>query len=423
MPLTEVESTAVVHICNIQTNFLLDRESNKSPARMGDMETIHEMNEEDANNKKDCPKATKSAKMNHVTASTSDTTTAHGQEVAIPRLSPVIPVSTTCDLDDMEEGQVVQIIRSNKNCKTALSSATCVSVTATNHIYLGNTVSGGFSVFSECGSSLMELSTLSNLVSGDVSNIKMAVNGNIIITASSNTGTVLEKDRGVMARAFDLKGKLLHSYLHPAKDSKKAKRGSKELDKCIPHGLAVTSDNRLIVTDIGNHSVFIYDEDQTLVKKFGKKGTNKYAFRYPYYAAVNDQDDIYISDYGNHCIKVYNKHAKYLFEFGNCGRKIGQLVHPMSICVDRHDNIVVADRDNHRIQLFSSTGHPLMVILPDTRDCGWDTRPIDVAMSPKGHLVALIKGVPGVTQGRIETLCYKPKRQPQQDTSKTCTIL
>ncbi len=148
-----------------------------------------------------------------------------------------------------------------------------------------------------------------------------------------------------------------------------------------PHGIAVTHDNHVIVSDAGRHCVYVFDSDFRFRCQFGRYGDGKRQLKSPFYVAVNPTNsDVIVSDYGNHCIKVFTIRGRFRFRFGGVGKDAGRFVHPMGVCVDQFENIFVADRDNHRVQMFDGRGQHVSVVLEQTTIDGWDIRPQDSAL-------------------------------------------
>ena len=164
-----------------------------------------------------------------------------------------------------------------------------------------------------------------------------------------------------------------------------------------PHGIAVTNDNHVIVSDVERHCVYVFDSDFRFRCQFGRYGDGKRQLKSPFYLATYPTNsDIIVSDYGNHCIKAFTIGGRFRFRFGGVGKDAGRFVHPMGVCVDQFENIFVADRDNHRVQMFDRRGEHVSVVLEQTTIDGWDIRPQDIAVTPLSHLAVLLKGIEGV---------------------------
>ena len=179
-----------------------------------------------------------------------------------------------------------------------------------------------------------------------------------------------------------------------------------EFTHCIPSGIAVLMNGNIVVSDAGNHCIYIFDNKFKFVRKFGKKGTGNSKFLTPYYVAVNSYDEILVSDYGNHCVKIFDERGKFKRKIGSMGQGRGQLLHPMGVCTDFDGNILVADRDNHRVQVFDALGSYRTVIVKDTFEKGQDIRPTDVSFNNSGNLLVLLKGIEGEDFAEIRTFQY-----------------
>jgi hypothetical protein len=140
-----------------------------------------------------------------------------------------------------------------------------------------------------------------------------------------------------------------------------------------PHGITITPDDSLVLTDDSGHAVYRYSPDGTLLMTLGVPGkpsdtgatsidfrTIKRSagpFYYPTNVALAENGDLYISDgYGNARVHHFTSGGKLLHSWGEPGRGPGQFHVPHGIAVDRDGIVYVADRENSRIQLFSPDG-------------------------------------------------------------------
>jgi tripartite motif-containing protein 2/3 len=62
--------------------------------------------------------------------------------------------------------------------------------------------------------------------------------------------------------------------------------------------------------------------------RFGEFGVMEGQFTEPSGVAVNSQNDIVVADTNNHRIQVFNKDGLFKFQFGECGKRDGQLLYP-----------------------------------------------------------------------------------------------
>ena len=134
-----------------------------------------------------------------------------------------------------------------------------------------------------------------------------------------------------------------------------------------PHGIAVSQNGYVVVSDIGKHCISVHDGlCGRRIREFGSQGNLDTELNHPFYLTVDSNDNIIVSDCWNNCIKIFDMHGRLLFKFGTYGTEDGQLRYPGSVCVDERNNYIVADTLNHRICNFTSDGHFISNLLtPD----------------------------------------------------------
>ncbi|XP_066295127.1 tripartite motif-containing protein 3-like [Branchiostoma lanceolatum] len=155
--------------------------------------------------------------------------------------------------------------------------------------------------------------------------------------------------------------------------------------KCqFDRGVAVdTRRNRILITQttgdwLNIHGeVLVFEPDGTLVRTVGQLQ----GMKNPVYMTVDGEGRILVSDCGNHCVYVYSEDGQFLFKFGGKGSGEGQLYNPHGICTDGAANIIVADSGNSRVEMFDKTGRFLKHIGTDMK------APQTVAMATQGQLV------------------------------------
>ena len=91
---------------------------------------------------------------------------------------------------------------------------------------------------------------------------------------------------------------------------------------------------------------------------------------------MDENDRIYVSDSGNHRIAIYDDTGTFLSEVGSPGIGDGQFNTPGGITVDR-SRIYVADTLNHRVQVFLRADAP-----PPPPDADGDTVPDEADNCP-----------------------------------------
>ena len=150
-----------------------------------------------------------------------------------------------------------------------------------------------------------------------------------------------------------------------------------------PNGIAVTSDDCFIITDLANGNVHLFEPEGIQITQFGGQTGKDSALICPSYVTVDQHDRIIISDSENHCIKVFDPDGKFLSKFGGKGTANGQLYAPNGVAADYHGNILVADNGNHRVSMFSSSGKFIEHTLSERDGIMW---PEGLAISDAGRL-------------------------------------
>lgn len=132
-----------------------------------------------------------------------------------------------------------------------------------------------------------------------------------------------------------------------------------------PWGVAVNDKNdEIVVTEVGNHRVSVFNGNGVYSRSFGRKGDQKGEFDCPAGIALHG-DKIIVADGCNHRVQVISDQGKYLGQFGGEGSLDHQFQNPHGLSVNKEGNIVVADRRNKSIKIFSHDGQCLQTIGAD----------------------------------------------------------
>lgn len=140
-----------------------------------------------------------------------------------------------------------------------------------------------------------------------------------------------------------------------------------------PHGITITNEGTVWLTDDADHTVKKYTLDGKHLMTLGTSGrpsdtgadsidyrTIRYAgppFHYPTNVAVARSGDLYVTDgYGNARIHHFSPDGRLISSWGEPGSGVGQFHVPHGIAIDRDGVVYVADRENSRIQRFDSNG-------------------------------------------------------------------
>jgi DNA-binding beta-propeller fold protein YncE len=143
------------------------------------------------------------------------------------------------------------------------------------------------------------------------------------------------------------------------------------------HGILLSPDNTVFLTDEGNHTFSKYTRDGKLLFTVGTPGkpaplqSNKPFNRCNQVALSPKGDVIYVADgYGNGAVHMYDPNGKYIRSWGQTGSGPGEFNIVHDICCDGDGWVYVADRENHRIQVFDNNGKYIKELHNLHRPCG-----------------------------------------------------
>ncbi|XP_078610746.1 tripartite motif-containing protein 3-like [Branchiostoma floridae x Branchiostoma japonicum] len=204
---------------------------------------------------------------------------------------------------------------------------------------------------------------------------------NAVSLAVQNNGTIAVRswdEKGGDVMKFSPSGKLLHKF--PLGEY------------CTnPYGLAVQSDGRVVVADYGNHSIFLFKADGTLVKQVGGQGQGEGQFDEPHSVCVDKEDNIIVADKNNHRVQVFNKNLNFRHKFGQWGIQPQDMWCPMGVSADSRGNIVLVNiggnngsvEHGKKLQVFHSNGIWVSTISSDGDKLKF---PQGLAVTEDGHV-------------------------------------
>jgi len=129
----------------------------------------------------------------------------------------------------------------------------------------------------------------------------------------------------------------------------------KEGEKVQISGVTTDSKDRVYLISEEDSHVYVYDEDRSLLVKFGDKGGSSGKLSRPRSVGTDMKSGrMYVVDYMRHTVTVYDDKGNYSFEFGGMGWSEGWFQHPSYLHVDKEGRILVADTFNQRVQIFNS---------------------------------------------------------------------
>ena len=199
-----------------------------------------------------------------------------------------------------------------------------------------------------------------------------------------------------------------------------------ETDFVRPHGITISADDELFLTDDFGHTVTKYDLQGNVSMTLGKRGqqsdtgtTNvdyrniKYSagpFNFPTNLAIAEDKSLYISDgYGNARIHHFTPTGEHIRSWGDPGNRPGQFGVPHDLRIASTGEIWVADRENDRLQIFSPDGEFIRLIDGLARPASLDFGPDgEVYVFELGYRAGMFPGAEppfvGAPGGRLSVL-------------------
>ena len=154
-----------------------------------------------------------------------------------------------------------------------------------------------------------------------------------------------------------------------------------------PWGIAVNKMGDIVVSDIENHCIIVFDQNVRFVRTFGKEGNGNVEFKSPRGLAFNGSGHILVAEKENHRVQVLTIDGVFKFRFGRIGSGSGQFHGPTDVAVGKDGTIFVTDSFNQRIQFFTSKGTFVGVIGQWGSEPGMVNEPYAIAVDPRGRIV------------------------------------
>lgn len=171
-------------------------------------------------------------------------------------------------------------------------------------------------------------------------NVAIAPNGDIYVADSGNHRIAI----------FDQQGQFVDSF---------GGYGTIEGQLNEPWGLAV-DEEFVYVADTWNHRVQKFTLDGTFVLAFGQSGTsedpfiNGGIFFGPRAIALLSDNRLAVTDTGNHRIQIFDREGNFIRAFGGLGNEAGKFYEPVGLTAGGDGNLLVADTWNNRVQQLDS---------------------------------------------------------------------
>jgi len=168
-----------------------------------------------------------------------------------------------------------------------------------------------------------------------------------------------------------------------------------------PRGLAVDG-QRLLVADDKHHRIAVFDIGGRPLTAFGSgPGAAPGQFNFPFGVAVDPAGRVFVADDLNHRVVRFGPKSTYRYKarWGHYGTGPGQLAYPRAVAVDRSGSLYVTNTGNDRIDVFDRSGGLLRSFGSSGRANGQFNTPLGVGADTAG-----IRAVADSVNGRIQLL-------------------
>lgn len=123
------------------------------------------------------------------------------------------------------------------------------------------------------------------------------------------------------------------------------RKGSGEGEFNLPHSLVVDRRGRVLVADRENARIQVFTADGRFLEQWRDVG-------YPYGLALTPDDRLIVTDGRSHHVSVHDLTGKRIVRFGAPGRKPGELDLPHLAAVDGHGAVYICEVNGKRVQRF-----------------------------------------------------------------------
>ena len=135
-----------------------------------------------------------------------------------------------------------------------------------------------------------------------------------------------------------------------------SKTGNGPLQFNTPIGITVhPTTGQIFIADTSNHRIQVLNEDLTYSHSFGQYGSSPEQFNEPYDVTFDNEEYLYVADNNNHCVKKLTSTGQYISTFSSYESNPGQIIYPSSIIID-NNILYVSELGIDRISIFDTNG-------------------------------------------------------------------
>ncbi|MBW2475789.1 MAG: SMP-30/gluconolactonase/LRE family protein [Deltaproteobacteria bacterium] len=155
-----------------------------------------------------------------------------------------------------------------------------------------------------------------------------------------------------------------------------------------PVGLAIDNLGRLLVSDVLDGSVLVFDQQGETVDRIGSKVNPDGRFNRPLSVAVGPNGEVLILDAMSFRIEVQSAQGELIGTIGQLGDAAGFLARPKGLAVDREGHVFISDAAFDNIQIFDLAGKLLMYFGGAGNQPGQFNLPAGLYVDREGRLFA-----------------------------------
>ena len=245
---------------------------------------------------------------------------------------------------------------------THIDPGACEVVNLPNHITVGKELK--FSIItkyrngSQCSIGGSEVSVQLECNTGEARSAQVRDNNDGSYMASFVAQQVAEVKLSVSINGQQIKGSpysLVVQYIDYTRVGKPRKVLNNDGNVGKPWGIAFHKNGMWAVADFSKHCVYIFDEQDQLIREVGNHGSGNGQLKNPAGVTFDSNNYLYVADYSNDRIQIFDVTGKYHHQLGSCGSGNGQLNRPIGITT--HNNkVFVTEESNQRISVFHTNG-------------------------------------------------------------------
>ncbi len=202
-------------------------------------------------------------------------------------------------------------------------------------------------------------------------NIAISKAGRLYVAGGSFCGVVVLNKDGMFSHLLSPEDRL----------------GKGEKQKATICDVEIDSSGRIYLLSEDMGRIYVYDDKENFLFKFGQKGGGSGKLSRPRGLAVDDRNKrIYVIDYMRHTANAYSEDGRFLFDVGGKGWGRGWFQYPSDITTDNFGNVLVADTFNQRVQVLKLEVIPSVAVAEKVKPKAIIAKELVKETEPEAHV-------------------------------------